>query len=413
MSNINTFHKLFIASILLSTFLIYFTKVGFITYGPVIILMASVVFLEFFNNISLNQRSWIDIIIWLPYVAFASLYYILNPYNGNYITAHFVNIIALPVITLSIIKLRNTYSKVDYINFNYNLLFLFLIAQLIICFGQISNYLLGFGFPINEEYRASFMISGTFTNSNDLGSIVLLIAFSFLFFEKSMGYYKSALLWVLIFLLIFFSGSRSSIALVSLLFLLNRSFKIQKVFSYLLTAIVFYLFFSYMLSIQDNDVFLRFSDRLGSLFNIINEGTSVDGSINLRLDSYVHFFKNIPRLGLGSGEIGNYYEYSRDADFPTDLIFENPHSVIVEIGYWLGIFGLMFFLLPICNYLSHSKRRILLLIVFLISSSIQSSVLGSLVYFYFMIFGFLISREGYIKPLVLINNYKKDLKYGN
>lgn len=406
MTNINTFHRSFIASILISTFLIYFTKVGFIAYGPVIILMILVVFLELYSNISLKKKNWLDIILWLPYVIFASIYYILNPYNGNYITAHFVAILSLPIITLSIIKLKSNYDTANYIKFNYNLIFIFLTTQLIVCLGQISTYLLGFGFPINEEYRSFFMISGTFTNSNDLGAIVLLIAFAFTCFEKSIGYYKSVAIWVLVFLLAIFSGSRSSIAFIFLLFLLNRNFKIQKVFIYVLVGIIFYFFLKFMLDTKSNDVLVRMSDRLDSLFNIIAEGTSVDGSVSLRLDSYLHFLNNIPILGLGSGEVGNYYRYSDNANFPINLIFENPHSLIVEVGYWLGIYGLIFFLIPVSSFITQSKKRILLLVIFLISSSIQSSVLASLTYFYFIIFCFFISREDYVKSSSIINNHK-------
>lgn len=391
MININTIHKYFIISIFLSGFLVYFTGNSLIAYGPTIIFMLLIVFFEVYLRKGISHNSQLAVISWFPFVFLASFYYLLNPYEGKYITANFLIILSLPIMVLSTIRLKDFYNNIDYINFSYKLICYFLFFELLVCLGQMSTYIFGFGFPVQPEYMSLFIVSGSFNNPNDLASLVLLITFSFICFEKKIDKNKRTFIWLLVFTLIFFSGSRSTTFLVILMFLFFRGFKFRQILSYSFVLLAISTTYYTLASVFSNEAFSYFFNRLDSLFVIISEGSQNDGSVTLRLDSYRHFIKNIPNLGLGSGEIGNYHEYARSANFPTDLMFENPHSLIVEVGYWLGILGILFLSIPILYLLSFSNKKILLLLVFLVSSSISSSVLDSFIYFYMLIFCFFIS----------------------
>lgn len=47
-------------------------------------------------------------------------------------------------------------------------------------------------------------------------------------------------------------------------------------------------------------------------------------------------------------KINNYFQYAENAKFDSmELMFQNPHSLIVELGYWLGWLGLVCFSIAI------------------------------------------------------------------
>lgn len=401
MININSIHKYFIYSIFISGFLIYFTKNSIISYSPIIIFMLLIFFFELCLRKKLDSSNLGAVLVWIPFVLLASFYYILNPYEGKYITANFLIILALPLISLTIIRMKNSYTIIDYANFNYKIFFYFLFFEFLICVGQISTYLFGFGLPVVNEYKELFIVPGSFNNPNDLASIILLISFSLICFENKIEFKKRAIIWCLIFLLVFISGSRSATAFVLFLFLFFRGFSSRQIVSYILASSTIIIIYKSFRLTFNNEVFSYFFDRLDSLFIIITEGSSEDGSATLRLDSYIHFLKNILDLGLGSGEIGNYHQYARNANFSSELIFENPHSLIVEVGYWLGMLGLIFLALPVIYLLKSSDKKIVLIFIFLVSSSISSSVLSSFMYFYMIIFCFFISLDSNKKRNVL------------
>lgn len=385
MINKTDIYKYFLITIFISPFLSYFLRVGVIAYGPIIILLLGIIVTEISFLDKMKVLDWGAVFITLPYTIWAGINYIGNPIDGMYITTNFLSIILSPFIVLALIRLR-FYSKFfDYKNFVLRSLLIFLILQLIICIGQISTYIFGIGLPIIEEYRAFFMITGTFNNSNDLGSIVLVIVFILSGIEKKYNIKLRFLLWILILTLLIISGSRSALLISSILFFISRGLSLKNLivlFPFLFLFV--YMLYGYSYLNIDNGVFSNFLIRIQSLFNVLESGLSVDSSIKLRLDSYLHFLSNINNIGLGSGELNNYFKYSEGANFNKELIFQNPHSVFVEIGYWLGWPGLCFFSIIFLYLLNFSSRKALLLLVLFVSTSIPSSVLGSLIYFYFL-----------------------------
>lgn len=378
-------YKYYLYTILLSPFLGYFSGKGIIAYGPIIIMSLIIIINELFMQKPMKLKDWGAFIVFIPYTIWASYYYVSNPLNGNLLTANLLAIISLPFIILSLLRLKLYSPNYNYDRLIYKIILFFLIAEFLICLGQISTYLTGFGLPINEIYRDYFMVTGTFFNSNDLGAVVLIIAFVFISIEKPILISRQILIWVLIFSLLIICGSRSAILVTSMLFIFTRKLKLTNLIT--ITLVCFCIFVIYQLLFADinNSIIIRIEHRINSLIDMLTHGIKNDGSTNLRLNSYLHFLSQLNKLGFGSGEINNYYQYANNAQFNTSLMFQNPHSLIVEIGYWLGWPGLTFFTIGILYLLRYSSNRIRVMIIVLVAIMIPSSILGNLIFFYFLI----------------------------
>jgi len=174
----------FFAAIFYSTFLGYIFQLGIVAYGPLIVLGILVVVSQFKYGNKLNFKNWLILITWLPYVMWASYAYLNNPYEGKYLSTYFLSILILPLVTLSLFRLLKLERQEKLFSKLYKLLFSFLAFQLIICLGQVMTYTFGVGLPVSTLYAEYYMVTGTFTNSNDLAAIVLISAFIVLGLEK-------------------------------------------------------------------------------------------------------------------------------------------------------------------------------------------------------------------------------------
>lgn len=169
MVNNSDIYKYYLYTILLSPFLGYFSGKGIIAYGPIIIISLIIIINELFMQKPMKLKDWGAFIVFIPYTIWASYYYVSNPLNGNLLTTNLLAIISLPFIILSLLRLKLYSPNYNYDRLIYKIILFFLIAEFLICLGQISTYLTSFGLPINEIYRDYFMVTGTFFNSNDLG----------------------------------------------------------------------------------------------------------------------------------------------------------------------------------------------------------------------------------------------------
>lgn len=387
MLNNATYYKIFIISLLASSFLVYFTSLSMVAYAPIILTLLFLIIIELIKPLPLKYKDWITVLLWLPYVLLATSYYILNPYNGNILSSYFLAILSIPFIILSFLRLKYFLGPVNYTSFIYKLVFYFCLLQLIICLGQLSTYLFGFGLPVNKDY--AYMITGTFNNSNDLAACVLLLSFIFTRVEKISMTKINIAIWLLIISLLVITSSRSALFITGLIFILTRRLNAINTIRNLLFFFGLFFIYNNFLLTNNSEIFLRITERLNTISLIMEDGLESDGSISLRTKSYMHFLKNLDRLGLGSGEINNYYKYADNANFSTGLMFQNPHSLIVEIGYWLGIPGLIAFTVPFLYMFRYSNNIILLLLAVGISSTIPSSILANPTYFVFIILCFL------------------------
>ncbi|MGP5069665.1 O-antigen ligase family protein [Psychrobacter faecalis] len=384
-------YQFFIITIFASTFLGYFFNSGIIAYGPLIFLLLCITIQEMTGLERLPVKDWVAVLIWIPYVAWAGLYYILNPFEGRYLTTHFLVIITIPFIVLSFLRLSNN-RQFDYNQFIYKLVLYFLVAETIICIGQFMTYTIGIGLPVTEEQAKTLMVAGTFANSNDLGGVVLILTFIFSQIEKYINK-NTLIIWILILILLLITASRSALFVAFFTFIITRGFGLKKILSYTVVSVAAYFIISILFSMTDIEAVNRSVTRLESIFTILEEGASADNSITLRLDSYLHFIKNITELGLGSGEVNNYFKYANNAIFDTSLLLQNPHSLLVEIGYWLGYPGLIFFITAMVYLFRYSESKVLFFIVLITSTLIPSSILGNLTYFLLMMCALLLSPK--------------------
>lgn len=390
-------YKGFLILVISSSFLKYFLGGAAIPYGLLLISILSIIFSELITPRSLKLRDWALVYALIPYSFLALLYYFISPYKGEYFNSYSLVFISIPFITLTIIRLRCILGVQHSDDFLFKLIYLFLFFQFFICIGQMSTYVFGVGFPVSDLYSGRFMLNGSFVNSNNLASIVLLISFLFINCEKRRNISEQILAWSLIMSLLILTGSRSAIVFTVFIIIFNGRLRLKKLLLCLGLgglSLIAYAFVSYF---SDLSVIERILHRLDSFSVIFYGGLQADSSIALRLNSYVHFLSSLPDLGFGSGKINNYFKYSENSIFKSELMFTNPHSLFVEIGYWLGWPGLITFCGGLLYLVRYLNSRILCLIVIAISSSIPSSVLGELMFYYFMILVLLVSNERYLE----------------
>lgn len=378
-------YKLFIIFIVFSPFLAYFSIRGIFIYGVLIFISSLIVFSEAIKPSFMLYRDWISVFSFMPYTLLASYYYLNNPYDGKILSTYFLTILFIPFFVFIFLRLSKYYPSEEFYNFILRIIIVFLIGQLIVCVGQITTYILGFGFRVSSEYMDSSMVTGTYFNSNDLAAIILILSYCFTRLEFTVKNNIRIIIWVVVFLLLIVTGSRSALTLTLMVFLLSRKINIINSLSISLFFIVSIFLTNFLFINTNNDVVGRIVSRLETLHNIYQNGINDDGSMNLRIESYIHFLKNFKNLGLGSGEINNYYKFSNNANFDSWLMFQNPHSLIVEIGYWLGWGGLLSFFLAFFFLAYQYQRSFIFIIVAIISMFISSSVLGSIIYIFFLI----------------------------
>lgn len=84
-----------------SGFLDYIFNSGIIAYGPLIIMAGLVIVYEIVANEKIAKKHMFSFVLFLPYVAWASFVYVSNPFEGRYLSTHFLTILILPLLVLS------------------------------------------------------------------------------------------------------------------------------------------------------------------------------------------------------------------------------------------------------------------------------------------------------------------------
>ncbi|MFB2589068.1 O-antigen ligase family protein [Acinetobacter sp. c1-l78] len=267
------------------------------------------------------------------------------------------------------------------------------------------TYTLGFGLPVSSDYGEFLYVTGTFTNPNDLACIVMLSSFCIAKIEQEFPSRNMAFIWLIIALLLLITSSRTALLATFLIFLATRiEFFTLKAIKKIIISLVVCIPVVTIAFHSDISVVTRIVDKLDTIIGVYNNGVGFDHSSSLRIESYMYFLKNIGNLGLGSGEIYNYYKYSTYASFETELMFYNPHSLIVELGYWLGWIGLSFFMVAFVYTMYEYQRNILLVLIISITSmNISSSVLSS---FYYFLLLFLCLLVGSPKIFAWVTRFK-------
>ena len=292
---------------------------------------------------------------------------------------------AIFIIYLSTFKLIEK----NELSFIFNSLFVFVIFEFLVALGELSNQIIGIGFKVNAYYYSldevdAYLnaISGSFFNPNDLGSSCAFLFVLFIFLLKEFPL-KSKIGIILCFILVLLSASRASILFViltSLIFLYRILINnIIILFIFLFSNIMVLLSFSNFFN--EFEFANRIISRIVTLYLFINGDALQDHSVNIRFESYMNFIYNIPVLKFGSFKYQEYHEFFND--LPSGSLFAtNPHSFIIEIGYWLGWPGiLLFFMFIFLTRPVNKYQYYYIIFSFLILSMISSSIINNLIFF--------------------------------
>lgn len=396
-------YKLFFLSVLFSSVFTYISN-AIISAGIMVISGLAVVVQAVFrqgylsartltvatvNGAATQQKSTLLFALsWVPFCVYALLIYFSHPAQGRYFSGYSLTLSMIPLIGFVLHALFTTpdisLRKQHYL-FVHRALATFLLVQLLICLGQLSTYSFGLGLPVSHLYADWFAITGTLTNANDLGALVLAISFFVIGLEKFFFKESRPLFWVVAFVLLLLTASRSAIFMTVLLFFLSRLNNIRQLIGYVVTVVIVGVVVTLLLNYVDLPELSHMTRRLNSFINIADNGVMADASMNARSSSYVYFLKQLPVLGFGSWEINNYYQFAGTADFiDKELLFRHPHALIVEIGYWLGWLGLFLFMIPVGLIWCYSRRKILVILTVLMVSVIPSGVLDNIPFFLLM-----------------------------
>lgn len=363
-------------------FMDYAIQIGYIKYIPTILIMGIITYFELIN-IKKTERTPLDLALFFaPFSFYAALVYTTGSSQYEFQSYIFSTLILIPFLVLSILRVF-VYSSnlINTKQFFSKLIFIFLALQTIICLGQLLNHTFGFGFPIVEIYREHFFISGTFYHPNNLSTAVLLLTFIIIGFNQTISSKLLNISLLLCFLLILLGASRSAlifffVILIPYFFRQNyRPKHLAKVFAIAISVIACLLILAYSF---DTPAIERIFNKTLTLKNVASEGITADHSISNRSRSYLHFLSQLPYIGYGTQHIHNYFIFAKGAQFTDQItLFSSPHSLIVEIGYWLGWPGLILFFMPIIPLFSYSKRKLSVLIVLLLATAIPSTIIGS------------------------------------
>lgn len=390
----NSVYKIFTASLLITSYLQYSLR-SYISVVPLLFSLLLLVISEVVKPSKMSLGKWLTFLMWVPYSALATIYYLNHPYLGMILHPVLITNILLPFIIFALLRIKQIYSIKAFGKFVFNTCYLFLICQLVVCVGQLSTYILGIGLPVSPDYSEFYMVTGTLTNSNDVACLTLFGAFCVSKTEKFvMQKYKVLIVWITIILILLIVQSRSAIVMTLVVFMFSREIENGKKISQTVGMSMLLLFIIPLMYFGDNNSALGLMiNRLESLVTIYNNGINSDQSINVRSESYVYFLGQLDKINLGSGKIYDYLEFSTQANFDSSLMFHNPHSLIVELGYWMGWPGLITFFLPFITMVYIYQRNILFVILAIVSMHISSSVLGSFYYFLFLMMSILVSNS--------------------
>lgn len=294
--------------------------------------------------------------------------------------------------------------------FLHGYLLLFLFVQLVIMLGQLTKISTGYGFYLPSEYLPNAgthyltMLSGSFLNANDLAGVTLLIGLYYLFTlgqpvttDTSYPVRRLARIGLLIALIIvILTASRSVMALFFITLVLFtikqsvlRALTILALIAGSLTLVLLFV----DANLMDSGFLKRILLRIQSLQLLLSGEAHSDNSIMTRAESYLLFLKQLPHLGFGTGVLRDYSLFVEPLLLkgPLYQVFAiNPHSFIVEMGYWLGLPGLLLFTL----FLTANPLSFSLLFstgIFILASMASSSVINH--YMFFISFFVLITQS--------------------
>lgn len=180
-----------------------------------------------------------------------------------------------------------------------------------------------FSFPTSFENRYYGMLN----NPNEL-SIIFVLGFAYQFIVNQLNY-KSLILMILFFFLIFLSGSRSALLAVPLAFIVKNSFTKRNIASLFILAIAAF-------------IILPFFGNENALARIVS--TSDDIFFNRRLETYYAFKTFLNEFWFGNGLLNYSFIEKSLINIEHQRLPIGIHNgylaILVQYGF---LFGLVFY----------------------------------------------------------------------
>lgn len=355
---------------IISMILAYFLDIGVIIFGVLIVSSLLTLFALFNNNIKNNDIGFFTFTLMFFLYNFVLLF--LFPPGGGYSSVVLlVPFFVIAILIQAIILNKSTEFK-SYIDYYFLILFF---VEFVFCILQYTYYSFGFGLKSIVEYEG--MIAGTFGNANDLA--VILVLFSvYLFINPSLNKKIKWILVLLTFILLIMTVSRFSLVLFLLVLVMFYKGSIKAKISIVsFSVVVLYFLTEFILNYQSTGLVAldRIVHRLQTFNTISDAGIGSDSSIDLRYSSYLYFISNFWNLGLGSLEFQNYSAFAHGFNGDAELIFKNPHSLIVEVGYWQGYLGLILLSSMFFAWVGFLLNNFKILLIIILVSFIPSTVI--------------------------------------
>jgi len=346
------------------------------------------------GNVKVPARHLGALLFLILFSLWACSYLVIETGAAAVASMIFVFFVSLPLLFVVVVRIHEAGEE----EFIAKVFLAFLIWQSVVVLWQIVGRVSSIGFDPASHYGGelpenyALMLTGTYYNSNDLAATVGAI---FAFFILLKGRFPRLSCWaaVLCLFLAFSTASRAVllfIVLSALYYAFSRSFLRGLLIAVGGAGLSILVFFALAYFFQDLGFVARILDRVSSIVQILTEGVYSDNSMALRLVSYLQFLNNLDSLGWGSFKLKDYHVFVESLGPRFDLMAVNPHSFIVEIGYWLGWFGLTLWALFLAMMVSGNIGRVVYaLFSFLVLSMVSSSILNNFMFFT-AVFAFLV-----------------------
>lgn len=355
---------------IVSMILAYFLDIGIVIFGVLIASSLFSLFVLFNNNIKSSDIGFF--IFTLMFFLYTFFLLLLFPPGGGYSSIVILVPFFIIAILIQAVILNKSNDFKKYVDYYFFILFF---VELFFCVLQYTYYSFGFGLKSIVEHEG--MIAGTFGNANDLA--VILVLFSvYLFINPSLNNKLKWILVLLTFILLLMTVSRFSLVIFLLVLVMFYKGSIKAKISIMsFSLVVLYFLTDFILNYQSTGLVAldRIVYRLQTFNTISDAGIGSDSSIDLRYGSYLYFISNFLNLGFGSLEFQNYSAFARGFNGDAELIFKNPHSLIVEIGYWQGYLGLILLFSMFVAWVGFLLNNFKILLIIVLVSFIPSTVI--------------------------------------
>lgn len=260
----------------------------------------------------------------------------------------------------------------------HRLLIFYVATELAIMLLQVAYFIVGIGLPPGELYES--MIPGSQFNGNNLAAIVLVLSIFYNATSQEVTRRELLLFNLITIAILLITFSRLAV----LLYVLDRmrSLSLRQMGKALAVAaaLVAAGLIASNIEYTGNDTIDSSLYKAKSLATIVELGFDADRSTSGRSEAYFNFIEQLGRLGMGTAAILDYSTFTSGADFADTALYVNPHSMVIEIGYWMGWPGLLALcVFMLMAYTRPSQggllQRIYVMMAVLLASSIPSSAI--------------------------------------